>query len=91
MDGNPRGGKHGLEFLNPLLQDMCLDDPTKRPTMKEVVARFKEIVNGLSGWKLRSRVVADGELGIHTALIEPVHWVRQLSRIARRIPAIPAA
>ena len=33
---------HGLEFLSPLETDMVQDDPTKRPTIDEVVRRGEE-------------------------------------------------
>ncbi|KAJ6496860.1 hypothetical protein DFH09DRAFT_945771 [Mycena vulgaris] len=46
--------KFGFEFMRPLVSDMVQDDPAKRPTIDEVVARFDEIRAGLSSWKLRS-------------------------------------
>lgn len=85
------GKKRGLEFMKPLLDEMCHAAPLKRPSMTEVVARFAEIVKGLSGWKLRSRVIRDDELLIVTVTTAPAHWARQVSRIVRRIPAIPTA
>jgi serine/threonine protein kinase len=33
----------GFEFMEPLVTDMVQNDPTKRPTMDEVVTRFSEI------------------------------------------------
>lgn len=83
--------QRGLEFMLPLLQDMCQDDPTKRPTMDEVVSRFTEIMNHLSCWKLRSRLVDEEETRRHRFLRFPGHWARQFGRIARRIPSIPTA
>lgn len=43
-----KGLEHGLEFMKPLLRNMCLDYPTQRPSMDEVVSHFSEIVKGLS-------------------------------------------
>ncbi|KAJ7502438.1 hypothetical protein B0H11DRAFT_1907015 [Mycena galericulata] len=48
--------KIGFEFMRSLVADMVQGDPTLRPSMDEVVERFEEIVRGLSGRKLRSRV-----------------------------------
>lgn len=77
----------GLDFLEPLLQDMCQDDPEKRPTMDEVMARFTKIVNALSGWKLRSRL---RRLGVSVSMRQlTVHWATQITRVARRVPSIP--
>ncbi|EIM87934.1 uncharacterized protein STEHIDRAFT_138450 [Stereum hirsutum FP-91666 SS1] len=47
----------GFEFLHPLVQDMVKTEPSERPKMDEVVVRFKKIVDSLSWWKLRSRIV----------------------------------
>jgi hypothetical protein len=81
--------KLGFEFVAPLVADMCQDDPAKRPTMSEVVTRFDEIVQGLSTWKLRSRVVGVGDFAIASFFRDIPHWVRRLRYIASRVPAIP--
>ena len=44
----------GFEFMEHLVTDMVQNDPTKRPTMDEVVTRFSEIRGDLNTWKLRS-------------------------------------
>lgn len=87
----PYGKKRGFEFMEPLLHDMCQDDPTKRPKMNDVVFRFAKIVRGLSSYKLRSRVIDAREARITRLLYVPTHWATQFGRIIRRIPAIPAA
>ncbi|TCD65334.1 hypothetical protein EIP91_002772 [Steccherinum ochraceum] len=53
----------GVEFMTPLVSDMMHNDPEKRPTMKEVVARFEQLQRSLPWWKLRSRItyIQDGE------------------------------
>ena len=33
----------GFEFLRPLVDDMTQADPSKRPTMDEVVERFNQV------------------------------------------------
>jgi hypothetical protein len=68
---------------------MVHDDPQKRPTMDEVGARFDKIINGLTSWKLRSRVVRRDEsrfLGFFRSI---AHWTRQLGLTVKRVPAIP--
>jgi ABC-type phosphate transport system permease subunit len=36
-------GRWGLDFMRPLMEDMVKADPTQRPTIDEVVARFADI------------------------------------------------
>lgn len=76
--------------MAPLLQDMCQEDPTKRPTINEVVSRYEEIIKSLSQWKLRSRLVDQHEPGFVSLLLAPGHWARQIGRVFRRIPALPS-
>ncbi|KAJ7630024.1 hypothetical protein DFH06DRAFT_1005613 [Mycena polygramma] len=64
LDGHERlrrAGRWGFGFMRPLVNDMVQDDPTKRPSIDQVVTRFAEIQRGLSSWKLRSRVVGKRE------------------------------
>jgi hypothetical protein len=68
---------------------MCQNNPVERPTMKEVVQRFETLINGLSWWKLRSRVVPKEEHIFLRIFRFPRHWARQLIAIAKRRPAIP--
>ena len=51
----------GVEFMKPLVEDMTHHDPSKRPSIDEVVEKFDEILHSLSWWKLRSRLVEKGE------------------------------
>ncbi|EGN94300.1 hypothetical protein SERLA73DRAFT_188100 [Serpula lacrymans var. lacrymans S7.3] len=81
--------KNGFEFMEPLVKDMVQDDPAKRPTMDEVVGRFDHILQNISSWKLRSRVI-DKEDGNFTGLYRDVtHWTRRINYIVRRVSAIP--
>jgi hypothetical protein len=42
--GTDRNSEYkGFEFMEALVADMVQDDPTKRPTMDEVVTRFSDI------------------------------------------------
>lgn len=79
----------GFDFMQPLLDDMCQDDPTKRPTMSGAVSRFDELVKGLPWWKLRARVIEVEEPHLIRLFRFPLHWMKQAFRIVRRIPAVP--
>ncbi|KAI0040833.1 hypothetical protein FA95DRAFT_1527205 [Auriscalpium vulgare] len=85
------GKYHGFEFLYPLVGDMVAVDPSKRPTMDEVVSRFKKIRDSLSSWKLRSRLVRRKDWAIVGLYKSFGHWHRRLAYIATRKPAIPDA
>ena len=49
--------KSGFIFLAGLEANMTDPDPSKRPTIEEVVIRYAEIRRMLSSWKLRQRGV----------------------------------
>ena len=75
--------------MRPLVADMIQSDPSKRPTMDEVVARFDSIRRGLSRWKLRSRVVDHDEDAIEKLIHTTSHWRRRIWFVAKGVPAIP--
>ena len=79
----------GFEFVEPLVTDMVQNDPTKRPTMDGVVARFSEIRVKLSSWKLRSRIARKNELWPVTAWRSVSHWYRTVGYVLGRKAAIP--
>jgi hypothetical protein len=79
----------GFEFLEPLVNDMVQDDPTKRPTMDDVVTRFSEIKNKLSTWKLRSRIARKDEIWLVTACKAVRHWYWTVGYLLGRKAAIP--
>ncbi|KAJ6629435.1 hypothetical protein B0H10DRAFT_1776589 [Mycena sp. CBHHK59/15] len=78
----------GFEFMRPLVADMTLTDPQKRPKIDEVVSRFEAIVSGLSSWKLRSRVRKKSDFYLDIPEIAK-HWYRRIGYIIRRVPPIP--
>jgi len=80
---------YGLDFLKPLVMDMVRDDPTKRPTMEEVVSRFDEIRATLKRWKLRGRLVARRENNLVKLLKDVRHVFRTAKFIVRRYPPVP--
>lgn len=75
--------------MEPLMADMVQNDPTKRPTMDEVVTRVSEIKGGLSSWKLRSRIARKNELWPVTAWRSVRHWYRTVGYVLGRKAAIP--
>jgi hypothetical protein len=75
--------------MKPLVYDMVQDDPTKRPTMDEVVARFEVIRKNLSSWKLRSRVVDRTDSFTGGVVRSVKHWKRRIRYIAKGVPPIP--
>ena len=75
--------------MEPLIADMVHNDPTKRPTMDEVVTRFSEIKGKLSAWKLRSRIARKNELWPVTAWKSVGHWYCTVGYILGRKAAIP--
>jgi hypothetical protein len=68
---------------------MVQDDPTKRPTMDEVVTRFFDIRNELSTWKLRSRMARRNEVWPVTAWRAMNRWYLTIGYVIARRPALP--
>ena len=77
--------------MRPLIADMVQKDPSKRPTMGEVVLRFDALRGGLNNWKLRSCIVDKGESACHSITHGTSHWMRQIGFITRGISAIPTS
>ncbi|KAG1801886.1 uncharacterized protein BJ212DRAFT_1571223 [Suillus subaureus] len=73
----------GVEFLSDLLSDMMHLDPAQRPNMDEVFSRFQVLRQGISKWKLRSRVAHHDDSSLFDLL---AHWARRIQYIVRRIP-----
>ena len=76
--------------MHPLIADMVERDPSKRPTMDEVMERFHAIRSNLSSWKLRSRVVDKEESLLDGVVRGTSHWMRRVKFMSRGVPAIPA-
>jgi len=80
---------YGLEFMQPLIDDMVHEDPTKRPNMDEVVIRFAEIRSKLSSWKLRSRLARNTEIWPVVAWRSVAHWYYTIGYVLARKAPIP--
>jgi hypothetical protein len=77
--------------MQPLVADMVQDDPNQRPTIDEVVARFEKIRQGISSWKLRSRVVKSRDSPIPSLYRSITHWYRRVTFIVTRVSPVPKA
>ncbi|KAF5390481.1 hypothetical protein D9757_005261 [Collybiopsis confluens] len=93
FEGRPRFnqiGLQGFEFLQPLVNDMIQDDPSKRPSMDEVISRFSELIRELPWYKLRSRAVRNDELELLKPFRALKHLVWTCNMVLRRRPAVPS-
>jgi len=79
----------GFEFMLPLVNDMVQDDPTKRPTIDEVVNRFQQIYRSLSWWSLRSRPVPGDEISRGRLFRRTRHFFRTTVYILTLRSALP--
>ena len=75
--------------MQPLVDDMVQDDPTKRPKVDEVVSRFLGIKGKLSTWKLRSRIVRRDEIRPVGVSRITGHWYRTIGYVLGRKAAVP--
>lgn len=75
--------------MDSLVADMTQADPSKRPKIDEVVARFGDIRKSLSTWKLRSRIVGRRELRIVRMWRAVPYYFRTAAYIVTRKAAIP--
>ncbi|KAJ3481139.1 hypothetical protein NLI96_g7865 [Meripilus lineatus] len=71
----------GVEFIQPLIDDMVQGDPTKRPTMDEVVLRYDEMVKSLSYWRLRSMLLERHEDTLSIIFLAIAHIYRTIIHI----------
>ncbi|KAH7889063.1 hypothetical protein F5I97DRAFT_785413 [Phlebopus sp. FC_14] len=83
--------KSGFGFMLRLVSDMVHPEPSKRPTIDEVVSRFDEIRRGLSSWELRSRIIDERDLDVFERGTRIVtHWIRRIGYVVRRVPPLPS-
>ncbi|TFY66061.1 hypothetical protein EVG20_g5022 [Dentipellis fragilis] len=80
---------HGFTFMKGLVDDMVQDDPSKRPKIDEVVARFAKIRKSLYPWQLRARMIRKKEWKVVTLWRLPGHVARTVRFVATQKPAIP--
>lgn len=82
-------GYQGLEFMRPFFAEMRHEDPSKRPTMPEVVVKFEKLVSGLGQRKLRMPVIPKEDFALHTFLNSFGCWKRAGTYWMKGLPAIP--
>jgi hypothetical protein len=73
----------------PLVADMIQDEPSNRPTIDQVVARFEPIYRSLNTSQLRSRAVQRKENDIIGWWRDSIHFFRRMRFTLQRIPPIP--
>ena len=78
-----------MDFLDPLVQDMIQPDPSKRPTIGEVVRRFDELLKRVRFWTLRSRPVRIDEESVVRWFRNTRHVFRTVRYVISRKSAIP--
>ncbi|KAH8107731.1 kinase-like domain-containing protein [Cristinia sonorae] len=79
----------GLELMVPLVNDMVQDDPSKRPTMDEVVDRFAKLYKPLPWWRLRSRLRDHDESTLIRVASNVYHFFRTTTQIVTFRKAMP--
>ncbi|KAJ7593381.1 kinase-like domain-containing protein [Mycena floridula] len=79
----------GFKFMEPLVAIMMNEEPSKRPRMQDVTLRFKAITHGLNEGQLRSRLATKDENLIVGIFRSVFHWIKQVSFMARGLPAQP--
>ena len=79
----------GLEFMQPLVDDMVQEEPTMRPNMDQVAARFDDILGSTSNWTLRSRLPPKNEIWLFRYYRVIRHVFHTIFYILTRRPALP--
>ncbi|KAF8508794.1 kinase-like domain-containing protein [Gautieria morchelliformis] len=81
--------RFGFDFMVPLITDMTQEEPSKRPSIDEVVTRFETIYRSLSFKLLRTRMVKRKEDEGTSALYDFLHFFRRMRYAFMRIPPVP--
>jgi hypothetical protein len=80
----------GFGWLKPLVDDMCQEDPSSRPTMVQVMTRYEWMITSFPYWKLASRLVQRDENVAIKMLRSYKHIAkRKKFRVARLAPVPP--
>ncbi|KAF9819789.1 hypothetical protein IEO21_01880 [Rhodonia placenta] len=80
---------HGLHFMQDLVSEMVHDDPIRRPSAAQVVARFDALCPTLNFWILRSRLVKRDESWLGRIFRGIWHIFRTAGHVLARHPAVP--
>ncbi|KAH9954061.1 kinase-like domain-containing protein [Russula dissimulans] len=79
----------GFEFMKDLVDRMTHPNPLKRPLIEDVVAKFSQIRESLSGLKLRSAIVSKRKPSLFAVFRHAKQALRTLGYIFSRKAAIP--
>ncbi|KAH9931537.1 uncharacterized protein B0H18DRAFT_989848 [Fomitopsis serialis] len=79
---------HGVEFMQPLVDDMVQDEPGRRPTIDEVVSRFVDMRSSLGARKLRSRLVARNENPVERVVKGVKHVLGNTRKVSHPVPTV---
>ena len=75
--------------MNSLVEDMTRDDPSKRPKMTEVVARYEQVQSDITTRTLRRRIVDRDESSATRLFREIKHAFVSAGYMLRRLPPLP--
>ncbi|KIJ43923.1 hypothetical protein M422DRAFT_30733 [Sphaerobolus stellatus SS14] len=79
-----------FKFMQELVDDMRQEDPSKRPTIDEVVNRMEGIIRSLSIFKLRSYLIERDMTPAEKCQDIAGNFFRQIFWVVRLLPAIPS-
>lgn len=77
--------------MQDLINEMTHDNPAQRPSIEEVVAKFSRIQKSLSGFKLRSTIIAKHDSILNSMFRRAGQALRTFRYICSRKAAIPEA
>ena len=77
--------------MQDLIDEMTHINPTKRPSIEEVVAKFSRIRESLSGFKLRSTIIAKHDPSLFSMFRRTRQALRTVRYIFSHKAAIPEA
>jgi hypothetical protein len=77
--------------MKPLVDDMLQTDPSKRPTIDEVMSRFEEVRKSLGYWKLSSRAAGKDEDVFLKVARGMQHFKKRVEYMLKRTHSVPLA
>ncbi|KAH9954063.1 kinase-like domain-containing protein [Russula dissimulans] len=79
----------GFEFMDDLVKEMTDKDPSKRPLIEDVIAKFSRVLKSLSGLKLRAAIVSRRKPSLFVIFLRATQALRTFGYIISRKAAIP--
>ncbi|KAI9447457.1 hypothetical protein H4582DRAFT_2136910 [Lactarius indigo] len=80
---------HGFKFMEELIDAMTNEDPAKRPSIEEVIERFKVVLGSLRSSKLRSALTSKKLPRIFSVIWQARQYFRTIQYALLRQAAIP--